>query len=48
MFSNCHGERYIEIFKRDSDIDKKFDINYIVSYEQLNNFERWYIHPLQN
>jgi len=41
MFTNCHGERYIEMFKRDSDIDKKFDINYIVSYEQLNNFERW-------
>lgn len=41
MFTNCHGERYIDMFKRDSDIDKKFDINYIVSYEQLNNFERW-------
>jgi len=41
MFTNCHGEKYINIFKRDSDIEEKFNINYIVSYEQLNNFSKW-------
>ena len=38
VFSNCHGERYIDIFKRDTNIHNMFNINYIVSYQQLNNF----------
>jgi hypothetical protein len=38
VFSNCHGERYISIFKRDTNIHNIFNINYIVSYQQLNNF----------
>jgi hypothetical protein len=41
LFTNCHGERYIEMFKRDSDICSMFNIQYIVSYEQLNNFEHF-------
>ena len=39
LFTNCHGERYIEMFKRDTDIDTMFNINYIVSYQQLDNFQ---------
>ena len=31
LFTNCHGERYIEMFKRDSKIDELFEIEYIVS-----------------
>ena len=38
VFSNCHGEKYIDIFKRDTNIHTMFNINYIVSYQQLNNF----------
>jgi hypothetical protein len=38
VFSNCHGERYISIFKRDTNIHNIFNINYIVSYQQLDNF----------
>jgi len=41
VFTNCHGERYIEMFKRDSNIDNLFNITYIVSYQQLNNFSQW-------
>lgn len=41
LFTNCHGERYIEMFKRDSRIELMFNIKYIVSYEQLNNFENY-------
>ena len=39
IFSNCHGERYINMFKRDTNILNLFNINYIISYMQLNNFE---------
>ena len=39
LFSNCHGERYINMFKRDTNILNLFNINYIVSFMQLNNFE---------
>lgn len=39
VFTNCHGERYIEMFKRDTNIDTMFNINYIVSYQQLDNFQ---------
>jgi len=38
LFTNCHGEKYIKMFERDSDIKKFFDINYIVSYQSLNNY----------
>jgi len=38
MFTNCHGEKYINMFKRDTNIDDMFNINYIVSYQQLDNF----------
>ena len=41
IFSNCHGERYINIFKRDTNILNLFNINYIVSFMQLNNFEHY-------
>ena len=40
VFANCHGEKYINIFKRDTDIDKNFDIEFIVSYENLDNFDK--------
>ena len=40
IFTNCHGEKYLKIFKRDSNVHDVFDINYIVSYQQLNNFDR--------
>ena len=41
VFSNCHGERYIDIFKRDTNIHNMFNINYIVSYQQLDNFSNF-------
>ena len=41
IFSNCHGERYINIMKRDTNILHLFNINYIVSFMQLNNFEHY-------
>ena len=41
VFSNCHGEKYINIFKRDSNITSLFNIEYIVSYQQLNNFNQF-------
>ena len=41
IFSNCHGERYINMFKRDTTILNLFNINYIVSFMQLNNFEHY-------
>tara|TARA_B110000208_G_scaffold190624_1_gene254979 strand:- start:973 stop:2715 length:1743 start_codon:yes stop_codon:yes gene_type:complete len=41
VFSNCHGERYIDIFKRDTNIHNVFNINYIVSYQQLDNFSNF-------
>lgn len=41
VFSNCHGEKYINIFKRDTNILNLFNINYILSFMQLNNFEHY-------
>lgn len=41
VFSNCHGERYINIFKRDTSIHNMFNIDYIVSYQQLDNFSNF-------
>lgn len=41
IFSNCHGERYINMMKRDTNILHLFNINYIVSFMQLNNFEHY-------
>ena len=41
IFSNCHGEKYINIMKRDTNIANLFNINYIVSYMQLDNFEHY-------
>ena len=41
VFSNCHGEKYIEIFKRNSNIETLFNIKYIVSYQQLDNFNEY-------
>lgn len=41
VFSNCHGERYINIFKRDTNIHNIFNINYIISYQQLDNFSKF-------
>lgn len=38
VFTNCHGEKYINVFKESSNIDSLFEINYIVSYQQLDNF----------
>lgn len=38
VFSNCHGEKYIDIFKKNSNIHELFDIEYLVSYELLDNF----------
>lgn len=41
VFSNCHGEKYINIFKRDTNIEYVFNIDYIVSYQQLDNFNSY-------
>lgn len=38
VFTNCHGEKYITMFQRDSKIGELFDIEYVVSYMQLDNF----------
>tara|TARA_B110000971_G_scaffold221756_1_gene270397 strand:- start:202 stop:6702 length:6501 start_codon:yes stop_codon:yes gene_type:complete len=39
LFTNCHGAKYIKMFKRDSNIDNMFNINYIISHLNLDNFE---------
>lgn len=39
VFANCHGEKYINIFKRDTNIEELFNINYFVSYQELDNFD---------
>ena len=39
LFTNCHGERYMDMFKRDTRIETMFTINYMVSYQQLDNFK---------
>lgn len=41
IFSNCHGERYLEIFKRESNIHDYFNIKFILSYQHLNDFENF-------
>ena len=41
LFTNCHGEKYIEMFKRDTNLGNIFNINYIVSYQQLDNFQHY-------
>ena len=41
VFGNCHGARYMDIFKRDTNINNLFNINYIVSYQQLDNFSNF-------
>ena len=38
VFANCHGEGYINIMKRDTNIESLFDITYYVSYLELDNF----------
>jgi len=40
IFSNCHGEKYLNIFKRDTNINKLYNINYIISYNNLNKFNQ--------
>lgn len=39
VFSNCHGEKYLDIFKENSNIYEMFNIEYLVSYELLNDFK---------
>jgi len=39
VFSNCHGERYLQIMKRDSSILDYFEVDIVLSYAQLDNFE---------
>lgn len=39
VFSNCHGERYLQMMKRDSSILDYFEVDIILSYTQLDNFE---------
>ena len=38
VFANCHGQRYIDIIRRDTNIESMFDIKYFVSYQNLNRF----------
>lgn len=40
VFANCHGEKYLNILKRDTNINEMFNIKYFVSYQQLNNFSK--------
>lgn len=39
VFANCHGEKYINTFKKNSNINDIFDIEYLLSYEMLDNFQ---------
>jgi hypothetical protein len=39
VFANCHGEKYLDILKRDTNIDELFNIQYYVSYQELDNFD---------
>ena len=41
FFSNCYAEKYIHIMKRDTDIYDKFIVKYIVSYQNLQNFDKY-------
>ena len=40
LFTNCHGEKYLNIMKRDCNIEEFFNIKYYVSYEELDNFDK--------
>ena len=40
VFANCHGEKYLDILKRDTNISEYFNISYYVSYEELDNFDK--------
>jgi len=44
IFSNCHGNYFKQIFERNTNICSLFDITYIVSYLNVNNFEEIKIH----
>ena len=39
IFTNCHGEYYKNILKKYTNISIYFEIKYIISYENLNNFK---------
>ena len=39
VFANCHGEKYINYFKQNSNICDIFDIEYLVSYQLLDDFQ---------
>jgi len=39
VFANCHGEKYLKILKRDTNIDNLFNIEYYISYQSLDKFD---------
>lgn len=39
VFTNCHGEKYLEILKRDTNIYDLFNIEYYISYQSLDKFD---------
>ena len=39
VFANCHGEKYLDILKRDTNVKDLFNIEYFVSYQELDNFD---------
>lgn len=41
VFSNCHGEKYLDLMKKYTDIYDKFNIEYIVSYNALYDFNKY-------
>lgn len=43
VFSNCHGEKYLKLMKEHTNIYNVFNVNYIVSYNAINDFQKYEI-----
>jgi hypothetical protein len=43
VFSNCHGEKYLNLMKEHTNIYNVFNVNYIVSYDAINDFPKYEI-----
>ena len=41
VFSNCHGEKYLKLIKKYTNVYNIFDVKYIVSYNALNDFAKY-------
>jgi len=41
VFSNCHGEKYLKLMKEHTNVFNVFNVNYIVSYNAINDFPKY-------